>query len=70
LLRLERYDYALASYDRALSLQPNSIEALNNRGIVLMALRRPADALASYRQALDVRPDNPEVLNTGMRWSR
>ena len=49
---LKRYDEALASYDRALSLRPDYAEALNNRGNALQELKRLDEALASYDRAL------------------
>ncbi|MGH6766426.1 MAG: tetratricopeptide repeat protein, partial [Bradyrhizobium sp.] len=45
---LGKTDAALSSYDRALSLQPYFIQALNNRGSVLKAMKRYDEALASY----------------------
>ena len=60
---LKRYDEALASYDRALSLLPDYAEALNNCGITLHALKRYDEALASFDHALSVRPEYAEALN-------
>ena len=62
-MELKRYDEALASYDRALSLRPDFAEALNNRGNVLQELKRLDEALASYDRALTLRPDHAEALN-------
>jgi len=58
---LNRYDEALASYDRALVLQPDYATALNNRGINLYDLKRYDEALASYQRALALRPDYAEA---------
>ncbi len=60
---LGRPEGALANYDRALALQPDFIQALNNRGAVLKAMRRHDEALESYDRALALRPDHIEVLN-------
>jgi tetratricopeptide (TPR) repeat protein len=49
---------ALASYDRALSLQPRHSEARVNRGAVLHDLGRYEEALAEYDRALIANGDN------------
>ena len=59
---LGRPTEALASYDKALEIRPNSAEVLNNRGIVLRDLRRLAEALASHDEALAIKPDYAEAL--------
>ena len=65
--RLGKKDTALASYDRALALRPDSAEVLFNRSSTLFALKRFAEALASYDRALKVRPDYAEALcNRGL----
>ena len=43
-------DEALAQLDKALALAPGHLEALNNRGNVLLDLKRPADAVAGLRR--------------------
>jgi predicted O-linked N-acetylglucosamine transferase (SPINDLY family) len=60
--KLGRRNDALASFDRALLVQPNNAQALNNRGITLKELKRFDEALASYDSALTVRPDFAEAL--------
>ena len=54
---LDRLDEAVASYDRALVLQPDYAAALINRGLALEALERFAEALESYDRALAIEPD-------------
>jgi tetratricopeptide (TPR) repeat protein len=61
--RRGRFSEALASYDRALAVRPNSAEALNNRGVTLYELKRLDEALASYNRALAAWPDYAEALN-------
>ena len=60
---LGKYDLALASYDRALGVQPGHADALYNRGNALKALGRFDEALAAYDQALIARPDHADALN-------
>jgi predicted O-linked N-acetylglucosamine transferase (SPINDLY family) len=45
----------------AVALDPRYVEALNNRGNILQALKRFDDALASYEEALGVKPDHADV---------
>jgi len=54
---------ALASFDRVISLNPASAEALNGRGSALRDLGRHQEALSSYDLALEVKPDFPEALD-------
>jgi len=61
--RLGNKDLALASYDRALKVRPNSAEVLFARGWILQELQRFEEALASYDRALKLRPNYAEVLN-------
>jgi tetratricopeptide (TPR) repeat protein len=53
---LNRADAALASYQRAVDLNPLYGAALCNRGVVLMAIGRPRDALASFERAINADP--------------
>lgn len=43
-MELKRFDEAHANYDQALALRPDHADALYNRGIALMELRRPEEA--------------------------
>jgi tetratricopeptide (TPR) repeat protein len=52
-----KMDVALATYDRALQLRPDSAELHFNRGNILEALKRHNEALASYDRAIQSRPD-------------
>jgi hypothetical protein len=54
---LDRYQDALADYDRALAVAPTSALACNNRGVALAALNRYREAIDSYDRALALRPD-------------
>jgi tetratricopeptide (TPR) repeat protein len=57
-----KFEEALASYDKALVLNPGFVEALNNRGVVLEAMNRLEEALASYDRALALSPDLVTVI--------
>jgi protein O-GlcNAc transferase len=63
LFKLKRHQEAVASYDRALAIKPDSVEALYNRGLALFELKRHQEALASYDRALAFNPDFAEALN-------
>ena len=54
---LGRYEEALASYDQAISLQPDYAIAWNDRGYPLANLGRYEEALASYDQAISLQPE-------------
>jgi Tfp pilus assembly protein PilF len=60
---LGQLEDALASFDKALAIQPNYLDAINNRGLVLVALGRPEEAVASFDRALAIKPDYVEALN-------
>jgi tetratricopeptide (TPR) repeat protein len=52
---------AIASYDRAIALQPDYAPAYNNLGTALRASGRLTDAAAAYQHALSLREDYPEA---------
>jgi Flp pilus assembly protein TadD len=60
---LQRYEDALADYDKLLAVKPEHAGAWNNRGIALQYARRFEDALASYDKALVIAPDYAEAWN-------
>ena len=57
LMDLDRLDEAIVSFDRALSLTPDSIEALTNRSDALSNLHRFEEAVVGYEQVLGLRPE-------------
>ena len=57
-LRLDRLDRATKTLDRALSLDPNNVEALNAKGVIATRQRRYDEAIALYQRAANIRPDN------------
>ena len=56
---LGRFDEALQSYDRALTVAPDA-ETLRNRAHALQSLNRPGEALASYDAALQRDPNDAQ----------
>ena len=60
---LGRLDEAIASYQRALDLNPNYAHAHNNLATALRDLGKLDEAIAEYRAALRVREDYPEAHN-------
>jgi Tfp pilus assembly protein PilF len=57
------HNLALELIDKALALNPNSADAVNNRGNALQELKRYDEALASYDKALALKPDHAEAFN-------
>jgi len=62
LLKLERYEEAIAAYDHALAIQPNNHEALNNKGLALGNLGHHEEAIVAFDQALAIKPDLHEAF--------
>jgi len=62
LASLRRFEEAILSYDRALSLRPGNAEVLYSRGNALLALARPQEAIEAYERAIPARPDYAEAL--------
>jgi tetratricopeptide (TPR) repeat protein len=55
---------ALVSVEKALALQPGHVEAWNNRGAALRALKRSNEAEESFGRALALKPDHiPTMRN-------
>ena len=52
-----KFDEAIASYQKALEIEPDSVEALNRLGEVYFVRGRLAEALAVCQQALKIQPD-------------
>src|SRR5206468_649800 len=54
-------DQSIASYERAIDLQPLFPEALNNLGLLYHAAGRFADAIASFRRAIPLKATYAEA---------
>ena len=62
LQQLKRPEDALASFDMAIALNPDVVDAYyNNRGMALAALKRHEKALASYDKAIALKSDSAEA---------
>jgi tetratricopeptide (TPR) repeat protein len=57
------HEEALASFDKALELQPDFYIAWGNRGTALDSLGRYEEAIASYDKALEFKPDSHNAWN-------
>ncbi len=62
-LAAKDYQKALVLSDKALSIDAQLSDALNNRGLALFHLKKYEAALQSYRQALEGNPNSTEVHN-------
>lgn len=61
--RAGQIDAAIASYRRALALQPKYPEPHYNLGVAWMRQGQTAQAIAAYEASLLIEPDYPEALN-------
>ena len=61
LQELKRFEGAIASFDRAIALRPQYVEALNNRGNTLREMKCLEEALANHEKALSIKPDYIEA---------
>jgi len=55
---MERYDEALADFNRAIELDPEDAQTIANRGITYVAMERYNDALTDLSHAIEIEPDN------------
>ena len=60
---LKQYDDAIASYQKAIALDPDDTTAYYNIGITYQALKRYDDAIASYQKAIVLDPDYAMAYN-------
>ena len=59
---MRQHDAALADYDEAIRLKPDSA-AYSNRGVAKVALGQLDAALADYDEAIRLKPDSAEVYS-------
>jgi Flp pilus assembly protein TadD len=60
---MARRQEAVDHYRHALRLQPTNADVLNNLGLALTELGRPAEAIVPLQQAVRLRPTSVEALN-------
>src|SRR5690606_18282288 len=58
---MRRSEEALASYERALAIEPGYVDAMVDRADLLRQLKRRDEAVAAYRQARDAGADAQAV---------
>ncbi|MGB8701154.1 MAG: tetratricopeptide repeat protein [Thermosynechococcaceae cyanobacterium] len=59
-----RYEEAIKSYNKALELKPEHVEAWIGRGVALRNLGQHEEALESYDRALKIESNDPELWYT------
>ncbi len=62
LYEIEAYEEAIAAYERAIEIKPDSHEAFNNKGSALDKLGRYEEAIAAYERAIEIKPDKHEAF--------
>lgn len=62
LVESSMYDDAIKCYDKALEINPGSMEAWNNKGLALARTGRLAEAVQCYDKALEIDPGDTEVM--------
>ena len=59
----KHYKEALAAYEQAIQLDPNSAAAYNGKGSVLSNLKRNREALLAYQRAVQLDPNSAAAYN-------
>ena len=59
---LERYDEALITINKILSITPNDIEIIHTKGQILLKLKRYDDAIHYFDMVLEIDPTHCESL--------
>ncbi len=60
LVRLGRYEEALATSDKSININPQNADSWNNKGSVLDQLGRYEEALAAYDKSIAINPQDAE----------
>jgi tetratricopeptide (TPR) repeat protein len=63
LLNASRFEEALISYDKALKLDPRSVDALNGKGLILNQLGKYEEAITWFDKALKINPSFANALD-------
>jgi len=65
--QLGNYNQAISYYDQVLEIDPNHLDALNNKGAVLLKLWRFEQAIPYFDKVLEIDPNNVSALiNKGL----
>jgi tetratricopeptide (TPR) repeat protein len=59
---MERYDQALADYDRAIELDPDLDWVIADRGDTFRAMGRYDEALADFNRAIELDPGDDDYI--------
>ncbi len=57
-----RYEHAITYYDKALEIDPLSVNATNNKGVALYALGKFNDSISYFDKALEIDPTNVKAM--------
>ena len=60
--KLGRWDQALLAYDEALKADPNYVEALVDKGVLLRNMLRHYDSISCFERALEIQPEHQTAL--------
>ena len=61
LFKIARYNQAILSFDRAVALKPDMVDAYMMRGKSYVADSKPEEALPNFGKAIELRPNDPEA---------
>lgn len=57
----QEYEEALASFEKAIKINPNSARAWSFKGAVLSQINQNKEACAAFQEALRLEPNSPQV---------
>ena len=60
---LEQYEEAIAHYNKAIELKPDSAEAYNNLGALFRKTNEYEKAITNYNKAIELKPESAEAYN-------
>ncbi len=58
------YNQALINFDKAIEIDPESVEAYNNRGLILGIMGDYSSALADFNKSIQIDPNNSEAYKS------
>lgn len=58
------YNRALVNFNKAIEIDPQSVEAYNNRGLILGIMGDYSSALADFNKSIQLDPDNAEAYKS------